>query len=369
MKSKLMIATVLALSLWLIGNAVADDSWSNSGEGDVITAIQQQSALDISAFLQVRPYPPMEEEDMLMYMDISPNPYGDDVMVGWTIQPAYDYGSDSFGFVYENHLVGITLEEFACFIGPLANPTTFVCLMEPEVTFLVDLWSPPSTLPLYWSWFWESFWDGEADNWVPTDPSWYADDGHYSSEGTGIPGWRGSYYARIYDTAEAGITYSAGADELTGGSGSSDNEQVIVFFADPVELIRSCYAFSIKYGPPSTYTLRKIAAGAPTNLIDPTPSDDIDPGGANNLKVVADTVPEGLKITLYINEEFQASVIDDTPYTSGVVGIGIHDKWGDATIDFGSVMLHRLTLNIDPPPEAEDENGEKPKRAKGWLGR
>ena len=367
MKSKLMIATVLALSLWLIGNAVADDSWSNSGEGDVITVIQQQSALDISAFLQVRPYPPMEEEDMLMYMDISPNPYGDDVMVGWTIQPAYDYGSDSFGFVYENHLVGADASGMSCFIGPLANPATFsVCLVEPEITFLVDLWSPPTFMPLYWSCFWESFRDGEADNWVPTDPSWYVDDG-YRSEGTGIPGWRGSYYARIYDATEAGITYSVQVEKRRGGG--SDNEQVIVFFADPVELIRSCYAFSIKFGPPATYTLRMIAAGEPTNLIDPTPSNDIDPYSSNNMKVVVDTVPEGLTISLYINGAFQASVIDDTPYTSGVVGIGIHDKWGDAEIAFDSILLHRLTVNIDPPPEAEGENGEKPKRARGWFGR
>jgi hypothetical protein len=262
----------------------------------------------------------------------------------------------------------------------VANPTTghgfyYDDVEETILTYNVDAWSPPTTLPEYLSWFWESFRDGEANNWVPTDPSWIVDDSFdfifdnfsYNSYGTGVTGWRGSYYAYQYDTADAGLTFSL---NVAGRSLGGDPEQTVVFFADPADPEGYCYEFSIKYGPPATYTLRKVIDDVPTNLIDPTLSVDIGVNDSNPLMVVADMVAEGLKITLYIDGVFQASVIDTTPYTSGVVGMGIHDETGWGSIGFVEILLYRVTPGLEPPPpEAAKGNGGKPKRARRVFGR
>jgi hypothetical protein len=367
MKVKLGLFVLIALSFLVIGYDGAIGS-SFSGNMDLITAIQQRSPLDVSAFLQATWNPPMDN-DVLMYIDISPNPYDDDVATGWMIEPNFNAGIDLFGFVLNNYLVVRSWDESGlCFILRVASPTTVDGFYYDEdeetiLTFNMDAWSPPTTLPEYLSWFWEDFDDGEANNWVPTDPSWIVigdeDDFSYDSFGIGIPGWRGSYYAYQYDAADAGLTYRL---EVSGNG-------TLVFFADPADPEGYCYEFSINNSPPATYTLRKIIDDIPTNLIDPTPSVDID-DSTSDLTVVADMVAEGLKITLYIDDMFQASVIDTTPYTSGVVGIGIHDATGWESIGFDYILLHRLSPGLEPPPpEAVKESSGKPKRANGFFGR
>jgi hypothetical protein len=352
MKIYIVLLIVLVLSLWVTGFSSAEDS----GDLDLVAAIQQQPLLNVSAFFQYRMDPPMGD-DGLLYMAISPNPSGDDVMEGWVINPNYDYGDSIFGFVYNNYLIGRDAYMSGCFAGPVANPTTLGgCYLDEEletiVTYVYDAWSPPTTLPEYQSWFHEGFEDGVADNWFPTDPLWFVDEGLYTSTGTGAVGWRGSYYARIYDTANAGLTYYV---DIDGGSSAGEHELTLVFFADPTDPDGYCYEFSAKYGPPATYRLRKVIGGAPTNLIDPTPSDAIEINEGLGLKVVTDMVAGGLKITLYINEELQASLIDDAPYTSGVVGIGIHDATGFGEVLFESILLHRLTTYLEQPAHMATE--------------
>jgi hypothetical protein len=351
MKSKHALLVVLVLGLGVI-------CYTNAEDLDLITAIQQRSSMDardVSAFLQYRMDPPVGV-DGLIYLDIAPNPDGDDVILGRMIDADSDWGDDLYGYVYgKSHIVVRSWDESGtCFVGPLTNPTTLTGSYYDEdlgiVVYIVNAVSPPRTLPRYRSWFVETWRDGVADNWVPTDPSWFVDDETYRSPGTGTPGWRGSYYARIYDAAVAGLTYVA---EVEASGPSGDDEQTLVFFADPADPEGYCYEFSIIYGPPATFTLKKIIGGVPTNLIGPTPVDaDIDPYDNNDLKVVAGMVDEGLKITLYVEEEFQASAIDDTPYTLGVVGVGIHDTTGWGFIEFGRILLHRLTPLLDPPPPA-----------------
>jgi hypothetical protein len=376
MKKNPVVLLFLTLSIVLIGYAGAEGS-SLSGNADLMTAIQQRDALDVSALLQARWIDPPMVNDTLFYLDISTNPYGDDVAIGWMIEPNYNYGGDLYGFVIKNHLVGRTWDEYGtCFIIPVVNPTTVDgCFYEEEeetiLTYNMDLWSPPTTLPEYESWFWESFRDEVADNWVPLFGSWVVDDSFedlaYNSYGTGTAGWRGSYYRYLYDTADAEITYSLNVRDV---SFSSDNEQTLVVLADPADPAGNCYEFSIKYGPPETYTLRKVSGGVPTNLIDPTQSIDIDVYDSNRLTVIADMVAGGLEITLYINDEFQASMIDNsTPHTSGAVGIGIHDTTGWGIISFSEILLHRVTPSLLPPSEAGMKSGGKAGRAGGFFGK
>lgn len=298
-----------------------------------------------------------------------------DVITGWEIARYRDVGVDIWGQVISGYLVWSTQDHsrFAGngnvqWIGPAAAVCNYTYTNAwgaagSGTTALATSYNPHSC-------FYESFFDGVADNWIDdgsltwgipyiSDPGNYIDNRVYETTGTGVitpSGQRESYYNYAY-SYDPGFTYNADMRRFNENNLACG----LVYFHDGIPYNNGYYAriTTDTASGNGYYTLQKFVNGAWSSLIPWTQSSVVigNLGEWNNVKIATRAGTH----SLYINDTFVGSAYDTT-FTFGLVGVETADWSGVDTVQFDNATLHRDTAKVvpvtAPAPDLEIPSGD-----------
>jgi hypothetical protein len=278
----------------------------------------------------------------LTMMDID-----NDFILGWDIYLPTGRGADIYGRLVlpQNYLVWATQGN-----SRFANSGEVVyyapALATAPYTF-TNAWgtggsgsmTTPSAHPFYSSCFFESFFDGSADNFSDdgggswsvdyvSDPGSYIDNRVYDSTGTGATGWVYSNYLYGYGQTQ-GFNFNADVRRMQ----NTGNSRGIIFVVD--SSVMNYYAF---YIGSTSYSLWRYDGGTPTSLIPWTATSYLNGGDAQWNNLMVNMV--GGVIDLYLNGNY-LNTYTDTTYVSGYCGVQAYNSTGTDTIQWDNLTLHR----------------------------